>query len=408
MDTRIAVLLVLDALGVKTLEYLLRQSGANLRVPNMVMMGLGGLLDLRSRLRMAEGIESLPGTYAARLDQVSATADSVIGHREMCGIIDARTYDLFPNGFDRRYIAELERAIGRRTMFNQMGGGVEVIEANAEQHARTGDPIVYASKCDPLIQLAMDESVIPVAEQHRIADIALATALEMGIPITRAIARAFVRTSDGEYVRTANRHDAVLALPGPTLVDVLRDQGIRVVSVGKPSDLVTTRFTQEFHLADRRDLDPTLDLRFPHPKGKDTNPFTVQGIVNAIAQARQYREGTFVFANCVDTDSLYGHTRDVAGALRCLEELDRVLPRILARLCHDDLLLITADHGMDHRSDYGYHSREPVPLLVTCVGHKDFPLMTGMGQGMTEVGMLIAQQFGCTELFRQAIVHVPA
>ncbi len=406
MGTQIAVLLVLDAVGLTTLEYLLAHSMADVKLPNMMRLGLGTLINRRFASRLQAGAQKPCGVYATYLDQVSATPDSVIGHREMCGIVDARTYSLFPGGFRHDYIAELERQIGRRTMFNQMGGGVEVIEANAVEHARTGFPIIYASKCDPLIQIAMDEAIIPIAEQHRIVDLALSIALEMDIPITRAIARSFVRTQEGEYVRTANRHDAVLALPGPTLVDVLRAHGVHVTSVGKPSDLVNTVYDAEFHLADPNELDPARDLRFVHPKRKDTNPYTIQGTVRAIAQARLSTESTFIFANCVDTDSLYGHTRDVEGAMRCLEEVDRCLPLIEERLSSGDLLLITADHGMEHRSDYGYHHREPTPLLARCIDFTLFPLVTGTSEGMTEVGALIAQLFGCEFEFQQAIFHV--
>ncbi|MBI5369985.1 hypothetical protein HZA85_02250 [Candidatus Uhrbacteria bacterium] len=409
MSARIAVLIVLDALGVTTLEYLLDRSKKPTALPNLTRLGLRTLLNPNVHSRLVLGPDPQPGAHAVRLDQASASPDSVIGHREMCGIVDGRTYKLFPNGFDTRYIAELERRTGRETLFNQMGGGVEVIETNAAEHARTGRPIVYASKCDPLIQFAMDEAVIQINEQHRIADLALQVAIEMGIPITRAIARAFVQTPEGEYIRTANRHDAVLALPGPTLVDVLRHAGIHVISVGKPSDLVNTDYDLEYHLADPSLLDPKLDLRFVHPKQKDTNPFTIDGIVRAVRHTRTTSaRGTFIFANCVDTDSLYGHTRDIEGALRCLEEFDRVLPMIEAELATDDLLLITADHGMEHRDDYGYHNREPVPLLACTVGNRQFPLQTGTGEGLTEVGLLVAQHFNCADTQRDAIVHIAA
>lgn len=408
MNGPIVVLIVLDAFGVTTLEYLLDHFIGQVQFPNLSRLGLHRVLQARFHFRFEHPIEHEPGTYATALDQASATPDSVIGHREMCGVIDHRTYDLFPNGFDQRFVHELERRIKRRLMFNQMAGGVEAIERHAQVHAQTGHPILYASKCDPLAQIAMDEAVIPVAEQHQIVDTALAVALEMGMPISRVIGRSFVHR-DGEYARTANRHDAVLALPGPTLVDVLRAKGVRVVSVGKPSDLVNTTYDREFHLANRADLDPALDLRFVHPKGKDTNPFTIQGIVNAIAEARANPNpnGTFVFANCVDTDSLWGHTRDVEGAIRCVEEFDRVLPHVEQRLESDDLLMITADHGMENRSDYGYHHSEPVPLLARFVDEPSFHLQTG-SKGLTEVGSLVAQRFACADDFREVITHVRA
>lgn len=406
-----ALLLVIDATGITTLEYLLDCFPGRLHFPNLGRLGLGMLLSARHRGRFGP---SGHGVYAARRDQASASADSVIGHREMMGVVDGRVCELFPNGFPADYIAELERRIGRKTMFNQMGGGVEVIERTAEEHAATGKPAVYASKCDPIVQIAMNEAVIPVAEQHKIADTALALALEKGILITRAIARSYIRR-DGEYTRTANRHDATLPLPvgARTLVDILRDRGVWTVSVGKPGDLVGARFNEEIHLSNPGDLEGGVGLRFVHPKRKDTNPYTTQGVLKALAAARysKYREkGTFVFANWVDGDALYGHTNDGEGALRALEEIDRVLPFIEAALAPGDVLIITADHGMEQRDGYGYHHREPVPRLVERIGRQGDarPLRSGCSAGLTEVGDLVAQALGCHEEFRNSIVKIPA
>jgi phosphopentomutase len=402
-----AVLLVIDAMGISTWEYLLGKFHGEAHFPNLSRLGLGMVLGGQYGSYFDR---SDPGSSAMVLSQASASADSVIGHREMVGIIDARTYNLFPDGFPVRYIAELERRIGRKTMFNRMGGGVEVIEENAVEHAATGHPIVYASKCDPLLQVAMDEEVIAVAEQHKIADIALALALETGIPITRAIARSYVRR-EGEYVRTANRHDAVLPLPSGarTLVDILNHHGIWTVSVGKPSNLVNTPFDEEFHLVDPCDLDPRYGLRFVHPRKKDTNPFTVQGVLKALDGARTERgtKGTFIFANLVDTDSLYGHTRDVQGAVDSLMEIDRILPLMEGALRPGDLLMVTADHGMEHRFDYGYHHKEPVPLLMESIGANDALPRIGLSEGLTGIGALVARKFDYEDEFRRSITRIP-
>jgi phosphopentomutase len=321
----------------------------------------------------------------------------------MVGIVDPRTFNLFPDGFRKDYIAALEERIGRKTIFNQMAGGMEAIEKNASEHERSGRPIVYASKCDPLIQIAANEGVIPVKEQHAIADAAFRLALEMGIPVTRAIARTYVRSPEGEIVRTANRHDAVLPIGGKTLVDILYAKGVWTAAVGKTSDLVNTRYHEKIKLTDPAFVDPALKLRFVHPKRKDTNPLTAQGIVNTLHAARTlYRpKGTFIFANMVDTDSLYGHTRDVEGALRCVAEIDRVLPLFESLLSKGDLLILTADHGMQHRSDYGYHNNEPLPLIVERIGCGAGlgGLKTGKGRSLCEVGWLAAQRFGCERDF---------
>lgn len=402
-----ALVVVLDAVGISTLEYLFDRHIREVALPNLSRLGLGTLLNQRHRARFGLCDER---SCAVRLNQASASADSVIGHREMVGVVDERTYELFPNGFSPEFIMELERRIGRKTIFNKMAGGSDAIRLNMDEHARTGYPIVYASKCDPLIQIAMDEAVIPVPEQHGIGDIALALAAEMGVRINRAIVRAYVRKPDGEFQRTVNRHDAVLPVACRTLVDILREKGVYAVSVGKIRDLVGTDFDEAIKLTDPLDLDPTLGLRFVHPKSKDTNPFVAQGAINALrgVTTASRLEGTFIFTNFVDTDSVYGHDRDVVGALNCVAEFDRILPLFVRMLYPGDLLMITADHGMEHRADYGYHSKESVPLLAMRIGHGSNlgGLEVGVTEGLTTVGDLVAQMFGCASEFRNSIKHI--
>jgi phosphopentomutase len=399
-----ALLLVIDAVGVTTLEYLLDRHRAPVHLPNLSRLGLGRVVAPAFRRRFGrDGRKSA----AMPLLQASAAADSVIGHREMVGIVDPGAYELFPKGFSSEFVAALEQRIGRKTIFNKMAGGMDAITLNAAEHERTGCPILYASKCDPLAQIAMNEDIIPVAEQHRIADTAFNLAMEMRIPITRVIARAYRRAPDGEIVRTANRHDTVLPMRGATLVDLLRDSDVWTVAVGKTSDLVNTAYHERIKLVRPSFLDPKLGLRFVHPKKKDTNPFNVQGTVNALdAAAAVYRpRGTFVFTNLVDADSLYGHTRDVPGALRSLEEIDRAIPILERRMCRGDLLIITADHGMQHRADYGYHNKEPLPLLVSRIGHGPNlgGLKLGPGRSLCEIGDLIAQAFGLRQEYHELI-----
>ena len=402
---RTGLLLVIDAVGLSTLEYLLSKYPGKVKLPNLARLGLAGLLPAPMGARL--GGKYGGKAYAAAVTQVSSTADSLVGHREMMGVVDHRTYDLFEDGFSRDYLDELERRIGRKTFFNKMAGGMEAIELNAAEHEKTGKPIAYASKCDPLIQLAMNEDVIPVREQHKIADTAFALAMEMKIPITRAIARSYVKNAQGEIIRTSNRHDAVLPIGQRTLVDVLHDAAVWTVAVGKTSDLVNTAYHAKVKLNKEVFIDPSLKLRFVHPKKKDTNPFSIQGTINALQAAHSvYRpKGTFIFTNLVDTDSVYGHTRDVAGALKSLEEIDRTLPLIEKNLAKGDLLGITADHGMLHREDYGYHNNEPLPFIACRKGcdRRLGGLKTGAMPGLTDIGGVFAQFFGQEAEYRKLV-----
>ncbi|MDA8132323.1 MAG: hypothetical protein M0011_12545, partial [Elusimicrobia bacterium] len=105
-----ALLLVIDAVGLSTLEYLLSKHPAKVRLPNLSRLGLGEIVLPRFKRRFSA---SSGKACAARVSQVSATADSLVGHREMMGVIDHRTYDLFNDGFSAKYLRELEKRIGR-------------------------------------------------------------------------------------------------------------------------------------------------------------------------------------------------------------------------------------------------------------------------------------------------------
>jgi phosphopentomutase len=72
-----------------------------------------------------------------------------------------------------------------------------------------------------------------------------------------------------------------------------------------------------------------------------------------------------IFANLVDFDTMYGHRNDVAGYAANLERFDARLRDLLPRLRHDDLMVVTADHGNDPTTPSTDHSREHVPLLLT-------------------------------------------
>lgn len=405
------VLLVMDAVGIETLQYLLDRYPGKVELPNLARMGLGKILGpkYQERLGSPDG-----RSFALPILQASTDADSVIGHREMCGSIDLRTFPLFYDGFPPEYVKALEQATGHQYFFNQMAGGMKAIEDNAAEHERTGKLILYASKCDPLMQIAMNEAVVPVPEQHRIVETAFKLAWEMGVRVTRVIARSYVNIPGDGFKRTANRHDVVLPLGHRTLIEVLREKGVRTVSVGKPSDMLHVPFDETIKITDPNALVPELRDKYAHAEKADTNPLTGQGLLNALDEASANGKDNFIFTNFVDTDSLWGHTRDIEGSLRCVSMIDRMLPLFEAKLKKGDLLMITADHGMEHRPDtaegagYGYHHREHTPLLVERVGYgADLGgLKPGQTPGMTQIGDLVAQMYDCHDEYHQVIHHI--
>ncbi|MGC9070346.1 MAG: hypothetical protein ACP5IO_03445 [Elusimicrobiales bacterium] len=406
-NKKTAIVCVIDAVGVDTLSYLLSKHKGKIEMPFLLTCGIDRLLDenIRRKISSKKSTKKV-NSYVIPVRQSSTTADSLIGHREMMGIIDMRKFNLFYKGFPQKFIKELESRIRRKTLFNQMSGGMEAIEKNYEYHEKTGYPIVYASKCDPLIQLAMNEEIIPPDEQKSIANTALELAIEMKIPITRAIARSYIRRKK-EIIRTANRYDAVLPLEGKTLVDILNEHKVWSVSVGKTSDLVNTKYCEKIKITHKEFIDPSLDFDFIHPKEKDTNIFNIQGIINAvIAKKYIYRpNGTFVFANLVDTDSLFGHTMDIDGSLKSLQQIDKALEKIFELMDNDDILIITTDHGMEHRADYGYHSNETLYIVVASKKKIGFKHIDDF-EGLTKVGAIVGEYFNILDEFKSIVKKI--
>ena len=53
------------------------------------------------------------------------------------------------------------------------------------------------------------------------------------------------------------------------------------------------------------------------------------------------------FINLVDFDAVYGHRRNAAGYGKAIEEFDVQLGELINELKDDDLLMVTADHGIN-------------------------------------------------------------
>ena len=69
-------------------------------------------------------------------------------------------------------------------------------------------------------------------------------------------------------------------------------------------------------------------------------------------------------ANLIETDQLYGHRKDSDGFHRALREIDAAVGSWMPALREGDLLVLTADHGVDPAMHHSDHTRERVPLLA--------------------------------------------
>jgi phosphopentomutase len=74
------------------------------------------------------------------------------------------------------------------------------------------------------------------------------------------------------------------------------------------------------------------------------------------------------FVNLIETDQVYGHRKDSLGFYEALRAIDAELGEWLSELRSDDLLIVTADHGVDPAHRGTDHTREYAPLLAITGG----------------------------------------
>jgi phosphopentomutase len=202
-----------------------------------------------------------------------------------------------------------------------------------------------------------------VDELYRLCEVArtLCDAYNVG----RVIARPF----DGEvgsFVRTAERHDWSIELPGPTVLDDLRSAGVETVGVGKIGSIFNEQGIDISH----------------HDAGNEACLRRTE----LLASQGEDRD-QIVFVNLVDTDMVYGHRRDPAGYHDAVARIDAAIPRIRGHLRDGDVLAVTADHGCDPTFRGTDHTREYVPLLFERLGQ------TGGGVGIRETFADLAATF---------------
>jgi phosphopentomutase len=369
------VLIVLDSAGIGALpdaeQY--GDAGSNtlgncsravggLKMPHMGKLGLGLLTGIAGVPPVDE-----PAACYGKMAERSPGKDTTTGHWEIAGIILDRPFPVYPDGFPPEIIEPFKDRIGRDILGNKAASGTAIIEELGELHMRTGKPIVYTS-ADSVFQIAAHEEVIPLDELYRICRVAREL-LTGRHAVGRVIARPFVG-SPGSFQRTANRHDYSLKPPAPSVLNLLKDNGLEVVAVGKINDIFAGEGI----------------TRSVHTTGN------IDGVNKTLELMREDFNG-LIFTNLVDFDQKFGHRNDPRGYAGALEEFDSRVPDLIEALHPADVLLITADHGCDPTTTSTDHSREFVPLLV--FGHQ---LKKGVNLGtrssFSDVAATVARIFG--------------
>jgi phosphopentomutase len=309
-----------------------------LSLPTLGSWGFG-------RLTQIAGVPPVdPGAaVVARMAERSAGKDTTTGHWEMMGVVLEHPFPTYPHGFPPGVIDPFVAAIGRGVLGNRPASGTEIIAELGAEHLATGRPIVYTS-ADSVFQIATHKRVVPLEQLYAWCE--TARGLLTG---EHAVGRVIARPFDGEpgsFVRTKERRDYALPPAGPTVLEALQKAGVRTLGVGKIEDIFS-----------RQGLD-----------GSDHTGDNATSLDATVRFLRQAGDPTLVFANLVDFDMVYGHRRDVEGYGRCLEELDRRLPEVVAELGEGDWLFLTADHGCDPTAPGTDHTREYTPMVAFSPG----------------------------------------
>jgi phosphopentomutase len=362
---RRAIVLVIDGCGIgaspdaasfgdsaicNTLANTARHVGG-LHLPNLERLGLG-------KVSPIDGIasnKSSNGLYG-KLRERSNGKDTQTGHWEMMGVVSTKAFPTYPDGFPPEVISEfIEKTGCKNILCNKPASGTTILEELGEEHARTGYPIVYTSG-DSVFQIATNVEVTPLDTLYKWCEIAREM-LQGPHRVGRVIARPF-KGAKGAYKRlSGERRDYAVPPPEPTLLDRVKDSQRGVLGIGKIEDIfVGNGLTHAKHTGSNLE---GLELTLQSIQNKlELEKLLVHG-----ATPKANDDVQLIFTNLVDTDSLYGHRRDVSGYGTALLEIDEWVGRILENMQDEDLLLISSDHGNDPTAPGTDHTREFVPLL---------------------------------------------
>ncbi len=368
-----AIVLVLDGVGIgalpdaaqygdtgsNTLVNLARACGG-MHLPVLEDLGLGNIDNIMGVARTV----SPRGSYG-KMAELSPGKDSTSGHWELCGIVLSRPFPTYPHGFPDSIIHEFEQRIGCTVLGNKPASGTQIIQELGAEHIRTKKPIVYTS-ADSVFQIACHVDIFPLADLYRFCETAR-TLLQGEHGVARVIARPFAGKAPHFY-RTDDRRDYSQPPPGPTLLDLAKNNGFEVVVIGKVDDLFGHRgYTRSHHSVND------------------------QACIDYVLESLDTARDTLIVANFVQFDMDWGHRNDIEGFHKGLIEIDEGIGRIIEKIKEHDMLFIAADHGNDPTTPSTDHSREYVPLLAVTSRYPGTDL--GTRNSFADVAQTIARHF---------------
>ncbi len=333
-----------------------------LNLPNLEKMGLGNIKPI-------EGIKpkNKPLASFGKLKEVSKGKDSITGHWELGGLYVDTDFSYFPRGFPESLMNDFLFKTGvKGYLGNKAASGTEIIKELGEEHINTGFPIVYTS-ADSVFQIAAHEDIIPLTRLYEICSLVRNAILVPPLLVGRVIARPFIGEA-GNFKRTTNRKDYSLDPTDKTILNILYENNIDTIAIGKINDL------------------------FNHSgiKFNVVSKSNEEGCRKLMEYTKKV-SNSFIFINLVDFDVYYGHRNDPEGFANKLKEFDDFLPTFIESIDDTDRLIITADHGNDPTTPSTDHSREYVPLPYYVKNNEGKNL--GIRATFSDVGKTVANFF---------------
>ena len=319
----------------------MQEKGSSLNLPQLNALGLGSALYHSVGIEHPNLLVDKAANWAVGKES-SLGKDTPSGHWELAGLPvnwDWHYFTSKTNSFPEEIISSIcQIAQVDGILGNKHASGLKIIEEFGQSHVETSMPICYTS-ADSVFQIAAHETAFGLDRLYSLCD-TLAPIIH-NLNVGRVIARPFVGSKSEGWKRTKNRRDYAMLPPGSVLIDWVKASGGKTYAIGKIGDIFSMRNIDYNFTGTDRDLMDHLRK-----------------------QIDSAEDGSLIFANFVEFDSLFGHRRDPTGYAKALEWFDNEIASVVRNLLDDDLLIITADHGNDPTWSGTDHTREQVPILI--------------------------------------------